>query len=96
MEPVVTTITKTDPNVVVTFSVKGCKPTSLPYDMDRCQPPSSIYIEQILPTTTAGVVTPTASYNVPQEAYNGPFVEATEGLDDALRSAQETEPLQHV
>ncbi|XP_018335476.1 uncharacterized protein LOC108744278 isoform X2 [Agrilus planipennis] len=32
------TTTVMDPRTVVTFSVKGCRPTRLPLDLDRCAP----------------------------------------------------------
>lgn len=38
-----------DPNTVVTFSVKGCRPSRLPFDLPECQPPRQQH-QQMTPT----------------------------------------------
>lgn len=94
-----------DPNVVVTFAVKGCRPSALPRNLEACP---SITIEEILPTSTIPtLIHPTAvpSHHVkphrpgyhdedPQENFNGPLVEATEEDLANAGVAMETEQLQ--
>lgn len=97
VEHVIETVTVQDPNVAVTFSIKGCKPSALPLDMDRCEPPPTVRIEEFLPTSTMGyVITPTTSVELPDDGFNGPVVEATEISGDGEKPVEETQPLQDL
>lgn len=95
VEHLLKTVIIEDPNVAVTFSIKGCKPSELPMSMNRCQPP--IQFEEILPTSTVeSVITPTASVEIPDEGFNGPVVEAAEISGDGEKIFEETQPLQDL
>lgn len=97
VEHVTETVIVQDPNVVVTFSIKGCKPSELPRNIIRCDPPPSITIEEILPTSTVGyAITPTASVEIVDDNYNGPVVEATETSEDEEKVIEATQPLQDL
>lgn len=98
VEHLVKTVVAQDPNVVVTFSIKGCKPSELPEGINRCDPPPSISTEKILPTSTVGfMITPTAAAEIPDDGYNGPVVEATElSTGDGEKVVEETQPLQNL
>lgn len=106
VQPVIQTKTLKDPNVVVTFAVKGCRPSVLPRNLESCP---SISIEEILPTSTvAQGIRPTAApghhHGKPQrpghhdeelqDNFNGPLVEATEEDLANAGVAVETEQLQ--
>lgn len=98
IEHITETVLVQDPNIVVTFSIKGCKPSELPDDIIRCDPPPSIRIEEILPTSTvAYTVTPTTAVDIVEDNYNGPVVEATEAsVEDGEKVVEETQPLQSL
>lgn len=98
VEHIIETVTVQDPNVAVTFSIKGCKPSVLPLDIDRCEPSPTFKIEEFLPTTTMGyVITPTASVELqPDDGFSGPVVEATEVSEDGDRIVEVTQPLQDL
>lgn len=97
VEHIMETVIVQDPNVVVTFSIKGCKPSELPDNIIRCEPPPSIRIEEILPTSTVGyTITPTTSVDIAEDNYNGPVVEATETSINEEKVVEETEPLQDL
>ncbi|KAF5269501.1 hypothetical protein FQA39_LY08690 [Lamprigera yunnana] len=53
------TTTVVDNRIVVTFSVKGCRPSRLPMDLDRC-PLSQYSVDEIVPTSTSSAILPTA------------------------------------
>ncbi|KAF2893726.1 hypothetical protein ILUMI_12447 [Ignelater luminosus] len=57
------TTTLLDPRTVVTFSVKGCRPSRLPLGLDRCPVAhSGISIEEIFPSAVVPIqVVPTAT-----------------------------------
>ncbi|CAH0547297.1 unnamed protein product [Brassicogethes aeneus] len=60
------TTTVEDPRVVVTFAVKGCRPLRLPDDLSTCEMenPSSVTVEEILPTSTvASNFVPASNYD---------------------------------
>ncbi|KAK5642994.1 hypothetical protein RI129_009161 [Pyrocoelia pectoralis] len=55
------TTTVIDPHTVVTFSVKGCKPSRLPMELDRC-PVNQFNVDEIVPSSVLQPsITPTAS-----------------------------------
>lgn len=101
------TVTARDPNVVVTFSVKGCKPRELPGDVERCEP-TTVAVHEILPTSTVGqaVVQTSAAatggagaeggMEEQEDEYNGPVVEATEVMGARGQAVVETKPLQSL
>lgn len=97
VEHVIETALVQDPNIVVTFSIKGCKPSELPEDIIRCDPPPSVRIEDILPTSTVGFsIIPTTAVDILDENFNGPVVEVTEVVDDLEKVVEETQPLQDL
>lgn len=97
VEHLIQTTTVQDPNVVVTFSIKGCKPSELPENINRCDPPTSISSKEILPTPPVELfITPTASVEIPDDGYSGPVVEATEITVDGEKHVEETQPLQDL
>ncbi|XP_074033007.1 uncharacterized protein [Leptinotarsa decemlineata] len=79
-----------DPRVVVTYAIKGCKPLTIPSDLDRCPPDSStISIEEILPTSTVIATSglPTASpvsnqgYDVKTVVQNEPELDTSKNVE---------------
>ncbi|KAF5278138.1 hypothetical protein FQR65_LT03654 [Abscondita terminalis] len=56
------TTTVIDPGTVVTFSVKGCRPSRLPMDLDRC-PVSQYSVDELVPTNVLSEIVPTAIAN---------------------------------
>ncbi|KAB0795996.1 hypothetical protein PPYR_10057 [Photinus pyralis] len=54
------TTTVIDPRTVVTFSVKGCRPSRLPMELDRC-PVNQYNVDEIVPSSVSPPsITPTA------------------------------------
>ncbi|XP_030749305.1 uncharacterized protein LOC115877306 [Sitophilus oryzae] len=41
-----------DPRIVVTYAIKGCKPHSLPYNLEKCPEEPEVEMIEIVPTTT--------------------------------------------
>ncbi|KAK4877495.1 hypothetical protein RN001_010001 [Aquatica leii] len=57
------TTTVIDPRTMVTFSVKGCKPSRLPMDLDRCPVSSQYSVDEIVPANVLSLIVPTAVAN---------------------------------
>ncbi|XP_018566492.1 uncharacterized protein LOC108907334 [Anoplophora glabripennis] len=70
----VTTVV-TDPRVVLTYSVKGCRPLQLPENLERCSVEDSVSISHVLPTSTV-VPSATVPVSIPE---NSRVINVTEG-----------------
>lgn len=84
----VETTTMMDPRTIVTFSVRGCKPSRLPLDLETC-PPSP---KPILPTRTSKEVMTSTVYK-PSELTPPEMIQGAESEIGATTPLSQTEAL---